>query len=184
MALPGLLSQAALMVGLIVLTSLLNLVPPLLFRDLLDNALPNRDVARLNLLALGVIGIPITVGLIGVAERYFNAGIGEGIIFDLRRALYAHMQRMSMRFFTHTRTGEMMSRLNNDVIGAQRAVTGTLVSIITNLISLVSTLVIMISLEWRLTLLGITILPLFILPARRVGRVLRRIARRHGTAPG
>ena len=94
--------QAGLMVGLIVLTSLLNLVPPLLYRDLLDNALPNRDAARLNLLALGVVGIPILVGLIGVAQRYLGAGIGEGIIFDLRRALYAHMQRMSMRFFTHT----------------------------------------------------------------------------------
>lgn len=169
--------QAALMIGLIIITSLLNLVPPLLYRDLLDNALPNGDMVRLNLLALGVIGIPILVGLIGVAQRYFGSRIGEGIIYDLRRSLYAHMQRMSMRFFTHTRTGEMMSRLNNDVIGAQRAVTGTLVNIITNLISLVSTLVIMISLEWRLTLLGVTILPLFIFPARRVGRVLRRIAR-------
>jgi len=169
--------QAALMIGLIILTSLLNLVPPLLYRDLLDNALPNRDTARLNLLALGVIGIPVLVGLIGVAQRYFGASIGEGIIYDLRRVLYAHMQRMSLRFFTNTRTGEMMSRLNNDVIGAQRAVTGTLVNIITSLISLVSTLAIMISLEWRLTLLGVTILPLFILPSRRIGRVLRRIAR-------
>jgi len=169
--------KAALMIGLISLTSLLNLVPPLLYRDLLDNALPNRDVARLNLLALGVIGIPVLVGLVGVAQRYLGASIGEGIIYDLRRALYAHMQSMSLRFFTNTRTGEMMSRLNNDVIGAQRAVTSTLVNIITNLFSLISTLAIMISLEWRLTLLGITILPLFILPARRVGRVLRRIAR-------
>ena len=169
--------RAALMVGLIILISLFNLVPPLLYRDLLDNALPNRDGARLNVLALGVIGIPTLVGLIGVAQRNLGSTIGEGIIFDLRRALYAHMQRMSMRFFTHTKTGEMMSRLNNDVIGAQRAVTGTLVSIITNLISLASTLIIMISLDWRLTLLGVTILPLFILPARRVGRVLRRIAR-------
>jgi ATP-binding cassette subfamily B protein len=169
--------QAALMIGLIVLTSLLNLVPPLLYRDLLDNALPNHDVARLNWLALGVIGIPILVGLIGVAQRYFGASIGEGIICDLRQVLYSHMQTMSLRFFTHTRTGEMMSRLNNDVIGAQRAVTSTLVNIVTNLISLISTLAIMISLEWRLTLLGVTILPLFILPSRRVGRLLRRITR-------
>jgi ATP-binding cassette subfamily B protein len=139
--------------------------------------LPNRDVARLNRLALGVIGIPLLVGLIGVAQRYFSAGIGEGIICDLRRVLYAHMQRMSLRFFTHTRTGEMMSRLNNDVVGAQRAVTSTLVNIVTNIISLISTLAIMISLEWRLTLLGVTILPLFILPSRRVGRLLRRITR-------
>jgi ATP-binding cassette subfamily B protein len=169
--------RAALMMGLIVLTSLLNLVPPLLYRDLLDNALPKGDATRLNLLALGVIGIPLLTGLTGVAQRYLGSSIGEGIIYDLRRALYGHMQRMSMRFFTHTQTGEMMSRLNNDVIGAQRAVTGTMVNIITNLVALVSTLVVMISLEWRLTLLGVTILPLFILPARRVGRVLRRVAR-------
>jgi ATP-binding cassette subfamily B protein len=169
--------QAFLMIGLIVVISFLNLIPPLLYRDLLDNALPNGDVTRLNLLAIGVIGINLLVGLIGVAQRYFSASIGEGIIYDLRRGLYSHMQRMSMRFFTHTRTGEMMSRLNNDVIGAQRAVTGTLVNIITNIITLVSTLAIMISLEWRLTLLGLSILPLFILPARRVGRVLRHIAR-------
>ena len=168
---------AGLMIALIVVASLLNLVPPLLYRDLLDNALPNRDAARLNLLALGVIGIPILTGLIGVAQRYLSASIGEGIICDLRCALYAHTQRMSMRFFTHTKTGEMMSRLNNDVIGAQRAVTGTVVNIVTNLISLVSTLVIMFSLEWRLTLLGVTILPLFLLPSRRVGRILRRVAR-------
>jgi len=173
--------RAVLMVALIILTSLLELVPPLLYRDLLDNALPNGDTGRLNLLALGVIGIPVAVGLIGVAQRYYGAFIGEGIICDLRQALYAHMQRMSLRFFTNTRTGEMMSRLNNDVIGAQRAVTGTVVNIVTNLISLVSTLVIMISLEWRLTLLGITILPLFILPARRVGRVLRQVARQQMT---
>jgi ATP-binding cassette subfamily B protein len=165
------------LIVLIIGSSLLSVVPPLLFRDLLDNALPNRNVARLNLLALGMVGIPILVGLVGVAQRYFSARVGEGMIYDLRRSLYAHMQRMSLRFFTNTRTGEVMSRLNNDVIGAQRAVTGTMVSIITNLFSLVTTLVIMFSLEWRLTLLGVAILPLFILPARRIGRVLRRIAR-------
>ena len=169
--------QVAGLVGLIVSTSLLNLVSPLLYRDLLDNALPNRDTARLNLLALGVVGIPVLVGFMGVARSYLSARVGEGIICDLRRALYAHMQRMSMRFFTHTKTGEMMSRLNNDVSGAQRAVTGTLINIITNLISLITTLVVMVSMEWRLTLLGVAILPLFVLPARRVGRTLRRVTR-------
>jgi ATP-binding cassette, subfamily B, bacterial len=169
--------QATLMIGLMILTSLLNLVPPLLYRDLIDNALPNQNAARLNLLALGIIGVPLAVGLIGVAQRYFNARIGEGIIFDLRRSLYAHMHRMSLRFFTQSKTGELISRLNNDVIGAQRAASSTLVNIVTNVITAISTLVIMVSLEWRLALLSIAILPLFILPARRVGRVLRRIAR-------
>ncbi|MFO7743355.1 MAG: ABC transporter ATP-binding protein [Anaerolineae bacterium] len=169
--------QVALMIGLITLTSFLGLIPPLLYRDLLDNALPNRDAPRLNRLALGIIGVPVLTGLIGVAQRYLSARIGEGIIFDLRRVVYAHIQRMSLRFFTNTRTGELMSRLNNDVIGAQQAVTSTLVSIVSNIISLVSTLIIMVSLEWRLTLLGVAILPLFILPARRAGRLLRRVTR-------
>jgi ATP-binding cassette subfamily B protein len=157
--------------------SLLSLIPPLLMRDLLDNALPERDFVRLNLLALGMIAVPLVNGLLGVAQRYASANIGEGIIFDLRRALYAHLQRMSLRFYTHTQVGEMMSRLNNDVIGAQRAVTGTMVALVSNIFSLIATLVIMFSLEWRLTLLGVAILPLFVIPARRVGDVLRRIAR-------
>jgi ATP-binding cassette subfamily B protein len=169
--------EVALTIGLITLSSLLALIPPLLYRDLIDNALPNRNAARLNWLALGIIGVPLLTGLIGVAQRYLSAAIGEGIIFDLRRAIYAHMQSMSLRFFTNTRTGELMSRLNNDVVGAQRAITSTLVSIVTNAISLVSTLIIMVSLEWRLTLLGVAIVPLFILPARRAGRLLRRITR-------
>ncbi len=157
--------------------SLLTLIPPLLIRDLLDNALPNRDFSRLNLLALGMIAVPLTNGLLGVVQRYFSASIGEGVIFDLRRDLYAHLQRMSLRFFTNTRAGELISRLNNDVVGAQRAITGTLVTIVSNFISLVATLAIMFSLEWRLTLLGVAVLPLFIVPARRIGRTLRRITR-------
>ena len=110
----------ALMVAAIGVTALIGLVPPLLYRDLIDNVLPNRDVARLNLLALAMIGIPIISGLIGVAQRYLSARVGEGIIFDLRQALYAHLQRMSLRFFTRTRSGEIVSRFNNDVVGAQR----------------------------------------------------------------
>lgn len=157
--------------------SILSLLPPLLIRDLLDRALPDRDFARLNLLALGMIAVPLINGLLGVGQRYASANIGEGVIFDLRRALYAHLQRMSLRFYTHTHVGEMMSRLNNDVIGAQRAITGTVVTLISNVFTLVATLAIMLSLEWRLTLLGVAILPFFVLPARRVGEVLRNIAR-------
>ena len=156
----------------------LSLLPPLLIRDLLDHALPDRDVSRLNLLALGMVAVPVVNGLLGVAQRFASASIGEGIIFDLRRALYAHLQRMSLRFYTHTQVGELMSRLNNDVIGAQRAITGTLVTILSNIFALIATMAIMIGLEWRLTLLGVAILPLFVLPARRVGNVLRRVARR------
>jgi len=162
----------------ILLVSTVTLVSPLLYRDLIDNAIPNGDIVRLNLLALGMIGVPVINGLIGVLQRRFNARIGEGVIFDLRRSLYRHMQRMSLRFFTQTRTGELMSRLNNDVIGAQRAVSNTLISIISNFVSLVATLSIMLALEWRLTLLGLVILPFFILPARKIGRALRELSRK------
>jgi ATP-binding cassette subfamily B protein len=157
--------------------SLLSLVRPLLIRNLIDVAIPQRDVARLSLLALAMIAVPIINGLLGVAQRYASATVGEGLIFDLRSDIYAHLQRMSLRFYTHTQTGEMMSRLNNDVVGAQRAVTGTLVTIVSDSISLIATLAIMTALDWRLSLLSVAILPLFILPARRVGRVLRKIAR-------
>lgn len=158
--------------------SLLSLAPPLLIRSLLDRAIPNRDFRLLNSLALGMIAVPVINGLLGVVQRYSSSTVGEGIIFDLRSAVYAHLQRMSLRFYTNTQVGELISRLNNDVIGAQRAVTGTLVSLVSDTISLIATLVIMLALDWRLTLLGIAILPLFILPARRIGGVLRKIARR------
>jgi ATP-binding cassette subfamily B protein len=157
--------------------SLLNLLPPLLIRALIDRALPEKDFMLLNFLALGMIAVPLINGLMGVAQRYASAKIGEGIIFDLRCELYGHLQGMSLRFFTNTKTGELMSRLNNDVIGAQQAITGTVMTLVSNIFSLIATLAVMFSLEWRLTLMGIVILPLFVLPARRVGVILRGVVR-------
>ncbi|MCD6425799.1 MAG: ABC transporter ATP-binding protein [Anaerolineales bacterium] len=168
---------ASLLITILVISGI-SLISPLLYRDLIDNAIPNQDFGRLNWLALGMIAIPLLNGLIGVWQRRLNSSIGEGVIYDLRRNLYSHLQRMSLRFFTGTRTGELMSRLNNDVIGAQRAISNTLVTIISNVVTLVATLIIMITLEWRLTLLGLAILPLFFFPARRVGKILRDLRRR------
>ncbi|MBC8334202.1 MAG: ABC transporter ATP-binding protein, partial [Anaerolineales bacterium] len=99
----------------ILLISGITLISPLLYRDLIDNAIPNGDFTRLNWLAVGMIGVPLINGAIGIFQRRLNSQIGEGVIYDLRRALYGHLQRMSLRFFTQTRTGELMSRLNNDV---------------------------------------------------------------------
>lgn len=167
-------------VGLIItifISSGLSLLTPLLFRDLIDNALPNKNGTRLNWLALGMIAVPVLDGLVGVWQRQLSAFVGEGIIFDLRRGLYDHLQRMSLRFFTQTRTGELMSRLNNDVIGAQRAVTSTVVTIASNIVTLFSTLAIMVALEWRLTALSLIIFPFFLYSARRVGRILRDLRR-------
>jgi ATP-binding cassette, subfamily B, bacterial len=162
----------------IVVISLLELIPPLLMRELIDRVLPERDVGRLNTLALVLVAVPVLSGLLGVLQRYYNARVGEGIIYDLRQELFEHLQRMSLRFFTHTKSGEIISRLNNDVVGAQNAVTGTIPNIVTNSFTLISTLVVMLTIEWRLTLLSISVLPLFLLPARRVGLILRDIRRK------
>lgn len=162
----------------ILLISGVSALTPLLMRDLIDNALPTGNTQRLNLVAVGLISIPLLNGLIGVFQRRLSASVGEGVIYDLRRTLYNHMQHMSLRFFTETRTGELMSRLNNDVVGAQSAVTSTLMAITSNIISVVITLSIMLTLEWQLTVLSLLILPLFVLPARYIGRVLRAIRRK------
>lgn len=167
----------AAMLATIVAITLLNLAPPLLARNLIDVALPQRDFVRLNWLALGMIIIPLLTGLLSVLQRYLSASIGEGVIYDLRVALFSHLQRMSLRFFTHTKTGELISRLNNDVIGAQRAIAVTLVDLVTNLVALLSTLAVMVRLEWRLTALAIVVLPLFIIPVRILGKRLRAVVR-------
>ncbi|MDX2076889.1 MAG: ABC transporter ATP-binding protein [bacterium] len=165
------------LLGTILITTVLGLLTPLIFRDLIDTTLPNQDAGRLNLLAIALVAIPVFVGGIRVVQRRLNSWIGEGVIYDLRVALYAHMQKMSLRFFTNTKTGELMSRLNNDVVDAQRAISNTIVEIITNLITVVATLAVLIAMDWRLTILGVLVLPVFILLARRVGGILRELSR-------
>jgi ATP-binding cassette, subfamily B, bacterial len=169
--------QIAITLVLILMSAGLNLLTPLIFRDLIDNALPNRDVSRLNFMAAGLVLIPLLTNGIGILNRRLNAAIGEGLIYDLRRTLYAHLQRMSLRFFTNTKVGELMSRLNNDVVNAHSAVSDTIVGTVTNAITLIATLAVMFTLEWRLTLLGLAVFPLFYLAARWIGNRLRKIAR-------
>jgi ATP-binding cassette subfamily B protein len=156
----------------------LSLVSPLIFRTLIDNVIPSKDLSQLVLLALALLFVPILNGGIGVVQRRLNATVGEGVIYDLRVALFARLQRMSLRFFTNTKVGELMSRLNNDVVGAQNAISNTIVGIVTNLIQAVALLAVMLSLQWQLTIVSVLILPLFILVARRLGNRLREIARR------
>lgn len=169
------------MLALILVITGLSLIPPLLTRDLIDRALPDRDMRRLSLLALGMLAVPLATGLLGVVQRYLSATVGEGIISDLRTALFNHLHTMSLRFFTNTKTGELISRLNNDVIGAQRAVSGTFVDLFTNIVTLISALVIMSRLDWRLTLLAAAVLPLFLIPARLLGRRVRAVVREQMT---
>ena len=175
------LGRIAILLVLILVVTVLGLAPPLLVRNLIDKALPERDFRLLTWLALGMLAVPLVNGLLGVVQRYLASSVGEGIICDLRTELFAHLHRMSLRFFTNVKTGELISRLNNDVIGAQRAVSGTLVEVFTNSITLVSALVIMLRLEWRLTLLAIVVLPLFLVPARFLGKKLRAVVRRQMT---
>ncbi len=161
----------------IIVISILTVDPPLLMKGLIDTAIPDKNLALVTVLGLGMVAVPLINGIVGVVQRRATAGMGEGVIFDLRRELYDHLQGMSLGFFTNTKTGELMSRLNNDVVGAQQAVTGTFVSLVANILGAATVLVVMLGLEWRLTLLAVAMLPLFIFLARRVGKLLGEVAR-------
>jgi len=155
----------------------LSLLTPLILRDMIDKTIPAGDTRRLILLALALLLIPAINGVINVFQRRTSARVGEGVICDLRLALYENLQRMSLRFFTNTKVGELMSRLNNDVIGAQNAISSTIVGIVTQFIQTAAVSGVMLTLEWRLTLISVLILPLFILAARQLGDRLREMAR-------
>jgi ATP-binding cassette subfamily B protein len=172
-------SMLAGFLGTIVVAALLGLVPPLLIRAIVDDALDPADPDRtlVTLLALAMVGVAFLDAGLSVLERWTSSRIGEGLIFDLRVRLFDHVQRMPIAFFTRTQTGALVSRMNNDVIGAQRALTGTLGSVVSNAITLLTTLIAMLVLEWRLTLLGVLLAPLFLLPSRRVGRRMQAITR-------
>jgi ATP-binding cassette, subfamily B, bacterial len=150
----------------------------LILRTLIDKTIPSKNIQQLILLAFALLLIPAIGGVLGVINRRLNATVGEGVTYDLRVALYSRLQRMSLHFFTNTRVGELMSRLNNDVVGAQNAISNTIVNIITNIIQAAAVLVVMLTLEWRLTLISIIILPLFILAARGMAERLRDVSRR------
>ncbi len=161
----------------IVLAAVIQLAPPLLFRQIIDEAIPKDNTRLLHLLAGLVIAAAVGEAVLSFFERWWSARIGEGLIYDMRVMLFDHVQQMPMGFFTRSQTGALVSRLNNDVIGAQRAVTGTLGAVVSNVIVLVTTLVAMLILEWRLTLMALVLLPIFVIPAKRVGRKLADITR-------
>jgi ATP-binding cassette, subfamily B, bacterial len=160
----------------IVITSLLGLINPYLLKLLIDEALPQRDLGLLNLYVGLMIVVPIVSGLIGVGQSYLNNVIGQRVMQDLRNALYAHLQRLPLRFFTETRTGEIQSRLANDVGGVQSVVTDTASSVFANFVVVASTVGAMLILDWRLTALSLGLLPFFLYLTYRVGKIRRRIA--------
>lgn len=172
----------AILLFLILVMTGLNLVNPLIMRTLIDRAIPEKNLTLLLWLSIGLLVVPTISALLHVMQRRINATVGEGVIFDLRVALYDRLQHMSLRFFTNTRVGELMSRMNNDVIGAQTAVSSTVVSAITHFVQAVAVLVVMFSLEWRLTLISLVIMPLFILATRKLGLKLRVIAQKQMSA--
>ena len=168
--------QVAIVVVAILATSLIGLVNPILLKLLIDDAIPRLDFGRLNLYVGLMIALPIGSGLVGVGQSYLNNIIGQRVMADLREALYRHLQRMPLRFFTETKTGEIQSRLANDVGGVQGVVTDTASSLTSNLAIAISTIVAMFIIDWRLTALSLGLLPFFMVLTYRVGKVRRTVS--------
>jgi ATP-binding cassette subfamily B protein len=160
----------------ILATSLVGLVNPYLLKLLIDDVIVGGQYDRLNLYVGLMIVLPIVSGLIGLGQSYLNNLIGQSVMQDLRNALYAHLQRMPLRFFTATRTGEIQSRLANDVGGVQAVVTDTASSVTSNVAVALSTMVAMVLIDWRLTLLSLGMLPFFLYLTFRVGKVRREVS--------
>jgi ATP-binding cassette, subfamily B, bacterial len=163
--------------ALIVFSAALGVVTPFLLREILDKAIPERDTGLLSLLAGGMIAISIVSGVLGVVQTLLSNQVGQRVMHDLRSQVYRHLQRLSLAFFTRTRTGEVQSRISNDIGGVQNVVTSTATSIVSNVTTVLATIVAMIALDWRLTLFALALLPLFVLLTRRVGRERQRIAK-------
>src|ERR671911_602804 len=160
-----------------VVAALLTVATPVLAGQVVDEIVQGRDEGRVIGLAGLIAMVAVLDGVVGIAARWQSSKIGEGLILDLRRAVFGHVQRMPVAFFTRTRTGALVSRLNNDVIGAQRAFTWTLSGVVSNAISLLLALAVMLRLSWQITLLSLVLLPIFVIPARRMGRRLAALER-------
>jgi len=164
--------------ALVVGSSLIGVITPLLAGDIINRIASldgtAGDIVRI---ALFIAGLAVPDAGISLCTRWYSARIGEGVIYDLRSRVFEHVQRMPVAFFTRTQTGALVSRLNNDVIGAQQAFTSTLSGVVSNVIGLVLTAGVMLTLSWQITLLSLVLVPLFVLPARRIGRRLQEITR-------
>jgi ATP-binding cassette, subfamily B, bacterial len=167
--------RVAIVLVAILLTSFIGLINPILLKLLIDVAIPQRDFGLLNLFVGLMVVLPIVSGLIGVGQSYLNNVIGQSVMQDLRTALYSHLQTMPLRFFTETRTGEIQSRLANDVGGIQSVVTDTAASLTSNIAIASSTIIAMLIIDWRLTALSLGLLPFFMYLTFRVGKVNREV---------
>ena len=165
----------------LVFAALLSVAQPLLFRRIIDQGITPGDASLVTWTAIFIAMLAIADAALGVISRYFSTRIGEGLIFDLRNEVYDHVQSQSIAFFTRAQTGALISRLNNDVIGAQQAFTSTLGGVLGNMISLVIVLITMLVLSWQITLASLMLVPLFLLPARYMGRRLQAMTREQMT---
>ena len=165
-------------VVLVILMSALSVAPPLLFRQIIDNGILQGDRRVVIVLSVTVAALALLQAVLNVVQRWFSATIGEGLIFDLRTQVFDHVVEMPVAFFTRTQTGKLVSRLNSDVIGAQQAFTSTLSTVLSNIIGLILVLAAMIVLSWQLTLAALILLPIFLIPAKIVGRKLADLTRR------
>ncbi len=161
----------------VVIGAVIGAIPPLLFKALIDTAVPDKNRGMVALLAGVTVMLAVANAVLSLVQRYFSSRIGEGLIFDMRAALFDHVQRLPLSFFTRTQTGALMSRMNNDVIGAQQAITNTLGTVFSNFVSVGVTLGFMLWLDWRLTILTLLVLPAFIISARQMGPRLQAITR-------
>ncbi|HEY6692309.1 MAG TPA: ABC transporter ATP-binding protein, partial [Solirubrobacteraceae bacterium] len=168
--------RLAAVLALIALSAGLGIISPFLLRDVLDDAIPNDDNTLLALLVAGMIAISVATGVLGVGQTWLSNVVGQKVMHDLRAQVYRHLQRLSLAFFTRTRTGEIQSRIANDIGGVQNVVTSTATSIVSNVTTVIATVIAMMVLDWRLALFSLGLTPFFVLLARRVGNQRRRIA--------
>jgi len=169
--------KLAVFLFLTMVSAVLAVSTPLLAGQVVNAIVGDGAVSTVVWLAVAIAGVAIADAGLGIAERWQSTRIGEGLIYDLRRAVFGHVQRMPVAFFTRTRTGALVSRLNNDVMGAQRAFTSTLAGLVTNVIQLVLSVGVMLTLSWQVTLLALVLLPIFVLPARRMGKRMADLQR-------
>ena len=160
-----------------VVSAVLIVATPVLAGRVVDAIVGKGEVSTVVWLSVVIALIAVLEAAVGLLSRWLSSRIGEGLILDLRRVVFTHVQRMPVAFFTRTRTGALVSRLNNDVIGAQRAFSDTLSGVVTNIVALVLTLAVMLQVSWQITLLALVLLPVFVLPARRMGRRLAAMER-------
>ncbi|MET0604104.1 MAG: ABC transporter ATP-binding protein [Baekduia sp.] len=161
--------------ALIALSAGLSMISPFLLREVLDQAIPDRDTGLLTWLVVGMIAIAIVTGALGVAQTYLSNIVGQEVMHDLRAAVYRHLQRLSLAFFTRTRTGEVQARIASDIGGIQSVVTSTATSIVSNATTVLATIAAMFALDWRLAAFSLAVLPFFVWMTRRVGGERRKI---------